>query len=366
MKEMFEKIKHSFFSILMPGFFIVVMLLNIIVSTVGIDTIMKIPFDLMNPGIMATTETETETIEKEITDQNRTLPVEKLPIKNATKVSTVTREIAEDFSKSIFDWGIAGGLFILFCFSYLVGSIIRAIAVDVFDRNVPFPLFSRSYWNEIIRKSRFPYPVMLFALQAQMDHKSGMKEILDEISHGVREKYASIITLQRTISVIIKVIARCSNDPSLDQRGKKSMMTRLEKLLSAYKKDLKREYKEGKAEMKEGNSILHNRFNYCKMYLCHTSFSLFGFIREYEERVRLFAGMCWAGLIGGVANGLSLIIMAVTGYSGLRVMTVILLCLSVLLFVIFFSRIRPTRASEARRVYLGYAMVKAGEENKNK
>ena len=76
--------------------------------------------------------------------------------------------------------------------------------------------------------------------------------------------------------------------------------------------------------------------------------------------------MCWAGLIGVLANFISLIIMAVTGFTGLWIVTILLLCISVLLFTIFINRIRPTRAVEAKRVYLGYALVKAGEKNEKK
>ena len=85
-------------------------------------------------------------------------------------------------------------------------------------------------------------------------------------------------------------------------------------------------------------------FNYWKDVLCLRSPEGFAYYQTFETRVRFFAGMIWAGLIGSLSGGyLILRFLDLKHPTGLP-----LFLLSSILLIIFSSNFRRVRRQEAR------------------
>lgn len=92
-------------------------------------------------------------------------------------------------------------------------------------------------------------------------------------------------------------------------------------------------------------------FNYWKALLCSKSSDSFAFVLAAESRVRLFAGIIWATGVSCVICALAMCFPQYRQWYGPFVASLIV---SLLLFAIFVTSLRPMRHEEARAVYLAF------------
>jgi len=103
-------------------------------------------------------------------------------------------------------------------------------------------------------------------------------------------------------------------------------------------------------------NCLYNAWNFWKLSICSESPEMFDHIKELESRVRLFAGMFWAGLLGIIGN--LIIFVSCMFNSATRVVwleyNIYLLFTSTVIFIMFGLNLYRVRRDEARSVFNGY------------
>ena len=118
---------------------------------------------------------------------------------------------------------------------------------------------------------------------------------------------------------------------------------------------------------KETEETWHSAYNFWKAELCRESATAFEYTQELEGRVRLFATMIWASLLGLFAGviGLLLTFTSPVGNSWIIVMF-IMVTLSAFICFIFGSHLRRVRGQEVASVFLAYVSLtlKRSQEKK--
>ena len=108
-------------------------------------------------------------------------------------------------------------------------------------------------------------------------------------------------------------------------------------------------------------------YNFWKAELCRESASVFEYTQELEGRVRLFATMFWAALLGLLAGsiGLLLIVPSLSGHGWVKVM-LFMMAVSALICFIFGSQLRRVRGQEVASVFVAYValILKRSREDK--
>jgi len=111
---------------------------------------------------------------------------------------------------------------------------------------------------------------------------------------------------------------------------------------------------------------LYSAWNFWKITIGLESPDMFNYIQNLESRVRLFAGMLWAGLLG--------IIVSLSIFAGCifnNVISVVwleyniyLFLTSAALFTMFGMNLRRVRREEARSVFMGYLALQKKKKEK--
>lgn len=176
---------------------------------------------------------------------------------------------------------------ILIVIGYLLGNLIRAIRVttaDKFSKSI-FSRLAISEEKKLFYKSSFPYP-----------------DILDKIRQDLIDS----------------------------------------KLI-------------GSINLPNGN-CLYSAWNFWKITIGLEFPDMFNYIQNLESRVRLFAGMFWAGLLGVI--GSLLIFVGCIFNNVIKVLwleyNIYLFFTSAVLFIMFGMNLRRVRREEARSVFMGY------------
>jgi hypothetical protein len=97
----------------------------------------------------------------------------------------------------------------------------------------------------------------------------------------------------------------------------------------------------------------HGTYNLWKMELCQLASAAFAYTQELEARVRLIAGMFWAGGGGALAAAAGMLVLwARHSSSGWMGPLFFQLCVSIIIGVVFCLRIRNARGDEVSFVFL--------------
>ncbi|MBI3418380.1 MAG: hypothetical protein HY043_24080 [Verrucomicrobia bacterium] len=118
--------------------------------------------------------------------------------------------------------------------------------------------------------------------------------------------------------------------------------------------------KEANETASQDESRLHDIFNFWKMVLCQEAESAFLFTQELEARVRLFAGMFWAGAVGLAITLVGSFLVAMN-FFGIHLIKpdwckplALLTGLSLILCALFGSQLRRVRKHEVRQLFTAY------------
>lgn len=99
----------------------------------------------------------------------------------------------------------------------------------------------------------------------------------------------------------------------------------------------------------------HSHYNFWKAEICRESTAAFEFTQELEGRVRLFATMCWAALLGLVAGIVGILLRACGALDAGWLHTMFVLsALSALICFVFGSQVRRVRGQEVASVFCAY------------
>jgi hypothetical protein len=107
---------------------------------------------------------------------------------------------------------------------------------------------------------------------------------------------------------------------------------------------------------------LHTAYNYWKVAICDTAPGAFEFTQELESRVRLFAGMFWAGGLGAVLLVGGFLVTAARGF-GIDWGFVAVFGVSLLIAAAFGANIGRVRREEVRYVFLTYLVYLLGGQS---
>ena len=103
----------------------------------------------------------------------------------------------------------------------------------------------------------------------------------------------------------------------------------------------------------------HGRYNLWKMELCQLAPEAFAYTQELEARVRLMAGMFWAGCGGAAVAAAAIATFAVRrSYDAWLVPVTCLLIVSAMISTVFGSRIRKVRGDEVSFVFLSQEVLR--------
>lgn len=103
---------------------------------------------------------------------------------------------------------------------------------------------------------------------------------------------------------------------------------------------------------------LHSMYNFWKAELCRENVAAFEYTQELEGRVRLFASMCWAAVIGlCAAVGGVVLCLSIPRESGWLILMLVMLVLSALICWIFGSELRRVRGQEVASVFMAYVSL---------
>jgi hypothetical protein len=111
----------------------------------------------------------------------------------------------------------------------------------------------------------------------------------------------------------------------------------------------------------------HSMFNFWKAELCRESAAAFEFTQELEGRVRLFATMFWAALLGISAAAITFLL-SLFGTLGpdWKLVGGAILALSAAICVVFGSQLRRVRGQEVAGVFLAYSGLTLKESKRLK
>jgi len=131
--------------------------------------------------------------------------------------------------------------------------------------------------------------------------------------------------------------------------------TIMEKTLKAVEKN-RRGYKFAIPEP----GTAHTEFNLWKAELAEKASNTFGFVRELEARVRLFAGMTWAGAWGVLTALVGMLGCWQLGAAPSQWLVPLLLqlALSKVFFVGYCSQVRRVRGQEVEQVFLAIILLR--------
>jgi hypothetical protein len=224
MSEILNKIKSNFFSIMLPGFFIVTIMCMTTISA------LLLPFE---------------------------------PQEVLANLTAIWKTLNSGWIFPI----------IVVSFSFLVGNAVWAKKINITDNKTVSKYVSdedlENTWRMAERIDSFPYPMILMMTQDYFQSGVSTKNHLPPLS-----------SFSSTVSKIL--------DDTITQEIKT-------------KNDLKKysttKLKPTPINTKEKNR-LHSCYNYWKTVLCQEKPDSFALCKEYEARVRLFAGMYWAGFFG--------------------------------------------------------------------
>lgn len=276
MNEILSKIKTNFFSILLPGFYILlcfsILVMIIVINIYANENIFKNIIDFLK--------------DKDINNPS-------------------------GIFKSILDWIIPFIVLIILTIAYLIGNILRGASVDMVDKCKKKDIndvmdIKTMLWSEIRKATNFPYPAIL------------KKEI--------EYLYLTNKTKLKPIRTMIEEALKRVNTQNVKKEGYRQLMT---------------------------------WFKIFKLTLCNESPNIFAFTQTYEERVRLFAGMIWAGRISLVFNLPSLILSIILSFFFnfnilFPIISGLLSVVSFGLWIFLRKNIRHIRVSEVDYTFLGY------------
>lgn len=114
---------------------------------------------------------------------------------------------------------------------------------------------------------------------------------------------------------------------------------------------------------------LHDLYNYWKTMICIDAPASFAFTQDLESRVRMFAGMFWAGVAGIVGSFLAIISFSFNqaAYTVWGVYILVMLGLSVTLMLAFGLNLKRVRGQEVSSVFLAFLYIqKKNKDTENK
>lgn len=106
----------------------------------------------------------------------------------------------------------------------------------------------------------------------------------------------------------------------------------------------------------------HATFDFWKLELAQVAPAAFAYVQQFEARVRLFAGMVWAGLLGTLATlaGLGYAAVRLDAPVGFQTVLLVQLGLSAAVLVVFGFRLRFVRGTEVAHVFLAHLRFGGG------
>ena len=106
------------------------------------------------------------------------------------------------------------------------------------------------------------------------------------------------------------------------------------------------------------SEIWHSTYNCWKAELCRESAATFEYTQELEGRVRLFAAMMWASLLGFLAGVIGLLLCRADPLKiNWAIIMLIMVIVSALICFIFGSQLHRVRWQEVRTVFIAYVSL---------
>jgi hypothetical protein len=201
--------------------------------------------------------------------------------------------------------------------AFLIGNMLRALKVNGVDD------LWKNWWFEGLRK-RFKYPknndspYIVVLLKGSFPYPEMLKAELKELNKSRPEKERLVL---------------------------KENLQDLDFTLLSGEKEITHE-------------TWHSAYNFWKAELCRESAAAFEYTQELEGRVRLFATMFWASLLGLLAGVIGVLLgTASLLVSGWEMVMLFMAILSASICFIFGSQLRRVRGQEVAAVFLAYVSL---------